>query len=145
MRCPKFAQTKKEISVSGQMAGGRSASRSEPILPPANPNEYPGTRTPRTRPSGFYTSCPSSGIPRQRPFSRSSYVAVQLIEKQGTLDLSSLKDMAEQVQGSFTFADHFTSLTEKQIARYSTLFAIPELALSINGGLVIIPIERRDD
>ncbi len=32
-----------------------------------------------------------------------SYVAVQLLEQNGTLDLSSLKDMAETVEGSFTF------------------------------------------
>ena len=32
-----------------------------------------------------------------------SYVAVQLIEKQGKLDFESLKSMAEDVQGSFTF------------------------------------------
>lgn len=32
-----------------------------------------------------------------------SYVAVQLIEKKKSLDLSSLKYMAEQVEGSFTF------------------------------------------
>ncbi len=32
-----------------------------------------------------------------------SYVAVQLIEQNGTLDLSSLKEMAETVEGSFTF------------------------------------------
>ncbi|MBQ4534314.1 MAG: class II glutamine amidotransferase [Ruminococcus sp.] len=32
-----------------------------------------------------------------------SYVAVQLIEKQGTLDFNSLKSMAEDVQGNFTF------------------------------------------
>ena len=32
-----------------------------------------------------------------------SYVAVQLIEKQGKLDFDSLKSMAEDVQGSFTF------------------------------------------
>lgn len=32
-----------------------------------------------------------------------SYAAVQLIEKKGTLDLASLKFMAEQVEGSFTF------------------------------------------
>ena len=32
-----------------------------------------------------------------------SYVAVQLIEKQGTLDFESLKSMAEDVQGNFTF------------------------------------------
>ena len=32
-----------------------------------------------------------------------SYVAAQLIEKQGTLDFDSLKNMAEKVEGSFTF------------------------------------------
>lgn len=32
-----------------------------------------------------------------------SYVAVQLIERQGTLDFDSLKSMAEDVQGNFTF------------------------------------------
>ncbi len=32
-----------------------------------------------------------------------SYVAVQLLEQNGTLDLSSLKEMAETVEGSFTF------------------------------------------
>lgn len=32
-----------------------------------------------------------------------SYVAVQLIEKQGTLNFESLKSMAEDVQGNFTF------------------------------------------
>ena len=32
-----------------------------------------------------------------------SYIAVQLIEQKNTLDLSSLKYMAEQVEGSFTF------------------------------------------
>ncbi len=32
-----------------------------------------------------------------------SYVAVQLLEQSGTLDFSSLKDMAETVEGSFTF------------------------------------------
>ena len=32
-----------------------------------------------------------------------SYISVQLIEKQRTLDFSSLKFMAEQVEGSFTF------------------------------------------
>ena len=32
-----------------------------------------------------------------------SYIAVQLIEKQGKLDFDSLKSMAEDVQGSFTF------------------------------------------
>ena len=32
-----------------------------------------------------------------------SYVAVQLIEKQGKLDFDSLKSMAEDVQGNFTF------------------------------------------
>ncbi len=32
-----------------------------------------------------------------------SYVAVQLLKKNGTLDLYSLKDMAETVEGSFTF------------------------------------------
>ena len=32
-----------------------------------------------------------------------SYVAVQLIERQGTLDFNSLKSMAEDVQGNFTF------------------------------------------
>ena len=32
-----------------------------------------------------------------------SYVAVQLLEKQGTFDLSALKYMAEEVKGTFTF------------------------------------------
>ncbi len=32
-----------------------------------------------------------------------SYVAVQLLEQNGTLDFSSLKEMAETVEGSFTF------------------------------------------
>lgn len=32
-----------------------------------------------------------------------SYVAVQLIEQQGRLDFDSLKSMAEEVQGNFTF------------------------------------------
>ena len=37
------------------------------------------------------------------PIETDSYVAVQLIEKQGTLDFNSLKNMAEEVHGSFTF------------------------------------------
>ena len=32
-----------------------------------------------------------------------SYIGVQLIEQKGTLDFSSLRYMAEQVEGSFTF------------------------------------------
>ena len=32
-----------------------------------------------------------------------SYIAVQLIEQQGKLDFDSLRDMAEEVQGNFTF------------------------------------------
>ena len=32
-----------------------------------------------------------------------SYVAVQLLEQKKTLDFASLKYMAEQVEGSFTF------------------------------------------
>ncbi len=37
------------------------------------------------------------------PIETDSYVAVQLIEKQGKLNFESLKNMAEDVQGNFTF------------------------------------------
>ncbi len=41
-----------------------------------------------------------------------SYVAVQLLEENGTLDFSSLKEMAETVEGSFTFTvlDEYNNL-----------------------------------
>jgi len=42
------------------------------------------------------------GLPRTK-IETDSYVAVQLIDKQNTLDFSSLRYMAEKVEGSFTF------------------------------------------
>ena len=42
------------------------------------------------------------GLPQTR-IKTDSYVAVQLLEKSGSLNLESLKSMAERVQGSFTF------------------------------------------
>lgn len=45
----------------------------------------------------------SLSLPKTR-IQTDSYVAVQLLEQKKTLDLNSLKDMAEQVEGSFVFA-----------------------------------------
>lgn len=42
------------------------------------------------------------GLPKTR-IETDSYIGVQLIEQKGTLDFSSLRYMAEQVEGSFTF------------------------------------------
>lgn len=36
-------------------------------------------------------------------------------------------------------SDHFESLTEKQIARYSSYYAVPRLFLQMNGKIVILP------
>ncbi len=37
--------------------------------------------------------------------------------------------------------DSFASLTDEQVQRYRTMFAVPELFVNLNGHLIILPME----
>ena len=44
------------------------------------------------------------------------------------------------IAGTPSNCDHFTSLTEEQIERYSEMFAVPRLFLNLDGQIMILPM-----
>lgn len=44
------------------------------------------------------------------------------------------------IAGTPSNCDHFTSLTEEQIKRYSEVFAVPRIFLNLGGRIMILPM-----
>lgn len=46
------------------------------------------------------------------------------------------------IVGAPADCDHFTSLTEDQVQRYSLLFAMPRIFLCVDGDIIILPYNK---